>query len=269
MSESNAYILGTDQIELHRLGIQHQVWASEAHYGWNLAHFNAGQTLLDLGCGPGFCTKELGYIVGATGKVIGIDKSEGFIRHLDEIAKKEHLPVEAICTDFNDMLLAPNSLDGMYSRWALAWISNPKEVLEKIANALKPGGKMVIHEYYDWSTHQIEPKLPHLSKAIKAAYQSFSDMDSQLNIGRYLPQLLTEIGMQVSSIRPMQKMATVKDLTWQWPKSFYESFFPRLVETGYLKKEDVSLALEDLVTLEKSPGATICCPLMVEVVAEK
>ena len=269
MSESNAYILGTDQIELHRLGIQHQVWASEAHHGWSLAHFSAGQTILDLGCGPGFCTKELGYIVGASGKVIGIDKSEGFIHHLTEITKLNHLPIEAICSDFNDLQLAPNSLDGMYCRWALAWIPNPQEILKKVVEALKPGGKMVIHEYYDWSTHQIEPPLPHLSKAIRAAYQSFSDMDSNLNIGRHIPALLNELGMHVTSIRPMQKMATINDLVWQWPKSFYESFFPRLVQSSYLQKEDVLAALKDLAILENSPGATICCPLMIEVIAEK
>ncbi|MEZ4779595.1 MAG: methyltransferase domain-containing protein [Flavobacteriaceae bacterium] len=269
MSEYNAYILGTDQIELHRLGIQHQVWASEAHHGWNLAHFNAGQTLLDLGCGPGFCTKELGYIVGSSGKVIGVDKSEAFIQHLSEIAAKDHLPIEAICIDFNDLQLVPNSLDGMYCRWALAWIPNPEEILKKIYNALKPGGKMVIHEYYDWSTHQIEPNLPHLSKAIKAAYQSFSDMGSNINIGRELPSIFNTLGMPVTHIRTMHKIATVNDLVWQWPKSFYESFFPRLIETGYLQKNDVSFALKDLAVLEKNPGASICCPLMVEVVAEK
>ena len=269
MAEANAYILGTDQLELHRLGIQHQVWASEAQQGWNNAHFNAGQTLLDLGCGPGFCTKELAYITGASGKVIGVDKSEGFIAHLNQVAKLDHLPIDAICADFNDLKLTPNSLDGMYCRWALAWIPNPKEILSKVYDALKPGGKMVIHEYYDWSTHQIEPMLPALSKAIKAAYASFGDMDADLNIGRHLPRIFNELGMNVTHTRPMQKLATPKDLLWQWPKSFYESFFPRHVETGYLNKEDVPAALKDLATLEETPGATICCPLMVEVIAEK
>ncbi|NND63403.1 MAG: SAM-dependent methyltransferase, partial [Flavobacteriaceae bacterium] len=44
MKENNAYILGTDTEELHRLGIQHQVWAEEAQHGWNLAQFKAGET---------------------------------------------------------------------------------------------------------------------------------------------------------------------------------------------------------------------------------
>ena len=269
MSESNAYILGTDQLELHRLGIQHQVWATEAQKGCDLAHFNAGQTLLDLGCGPGFCTQELAYITGASGKVMGVDKSEGFINHLHQIAKLNHLSIDAICTDFNDFQLAPNSLDGMYCRWALAWIPDPEEILKKVFDALKPGGRMVLHEYYDWSTHQTEPSIPGLTKAIKAAYKSFGDMNADLNIGRHLPRILTELGMTVTSTRIMAKLATPKDLVWQWPKSFYESFFPRLAETGYLNQKEVTNALRDLAQLENTPGATICCPIMIEVIAEK
>ena len=122
--EANEYILGTEQAELHRLGLQHQVWASEAQYGWNKAKFTAGQTILDLGCGPGFCTKELAYIVGQTGKVIGIDKSENYIQFLSDTKNLHGLNIDAIHSDFDDMKLAPNSLDGMYCRWALAWVSN-------------------------------------------------------------------------------------------------------------------------------------------------
>lgn len=75
MSEKE-YILGTtEKAELHRRGIQHQVWASETCAGWKLAGFGNGQTILDLGCGRGFCTRDLAYIVGEEGKVIGVDKS--------------------------------------------------------------------------------------------------------------------------------------------------------------------------------------------------
>ena len=58
MQEENAYILGTDAQELHRLGVQHQVWSEEALHGWRLAQFRAGHTLLDLGSGPGFSRRR-------------------------------------------------------------------------------------------------------------------------------------------------------------------------------------------------------------------
>jgi len=269
MKESNAYILGTDTQELHRLGIQHQVWADEAHKGWDTAQFNAGQTLLDLGCGPGFCTKEMAFIAGTQGKVIGVDKSESFITFLQQITSQYQLNIEAIQSDFDTMSLPAESVDGMYCRWALAWLPNPEHALKKVRDALKPGGKMVIHEYYDWSTLQTEPKKPGLSKAIAAALQSFKDSEGEIDIGRKLPFILASMGMEVTQVRLMSKLATPSDLNWQWPKTFFHSYFPRLVAMGALTQEEATIALAEMDALEEAPETTLCCPLMVEVIATK
>ena len=117
--------------------------------------------------------------------------------------------------------------------------------------------------------HIKQPFKPKLDKAIKAAMQSFTDSRGEINIGKDLPALLENLGMKVTHIRPMLKMATPVDLAWQWPKTFYLSYFPRLVAAGYLSQEEVTQALEELTQLENTPGATLCCPLMVEVIAKK
>jgi len=269
LNKEQAYILGADAEELFRLGIQHQVWAEEAHHGWRLANFRAGQTLLDLGCGPGYSTKELAFITGKEGKVIGIDKSANYINFLNEIAAKYNLNIDGIHTDFEDMTLEPSSLDGMYCRWALAWIPNPEEVLKKVVSALKPKGKMVLHEYYDWSTLQTEPKKEALAKGIAMALKSFKDTENEIDIGRHLPATLDRIGMKVTGFRPMMKIATAENGIWQWPKTFFQSYFPRLVVQNYLTTEEVTMALLKLEELEKLDGATICTCLMVEIIAEK
>ena len=97
------YILGANKKELNRLKIQHEVWLSEARRGWEIAEFGIDQTILDLGSGPGYCSKELAQIVGENGRVISVDKSELFIKHLDLIKQKENIPIEPILADF-DML---------------------------------------------------------------------------------------------------------------------------------------------------------------------
>ena len=82
-----------------RLELQHKVWSSEAKRGWDLAQFRSGQTILDLGCGPGYCVQELAHIVGENGKIIGVDRSNTFINHLDQIKKSTQLPIETILDD--------------------------------------------------------------------------------------------------------------------------------------------------------------------------
>ncbi len=269
MEKEQAYILGADDEELFRLGVQHQVWAEEAQKGWRLANFSAGQTILDLGCGPGYCTKELAFIAGKEGKVIGIDKSGKYIKFLDELAKGYGLNIEAIHADFDTMKLQPSSLDGMYCRWALAWIPNPKEILIKVATSLKRGGRMVLHEYFDWGLLQTEPRKEALAKATTMALKSFKDTNNEIDIGKHLSTMLPEIGMKVIGFRPMAKIATPKNGVWQWPKTFFQSYFPRLVAQNYLTSEEVKEALIELEGLEKIDGATICTPLMVEIIAEK
>jgi SAM-dependent methyltransferase len=269
MASKKDYILGTEQAELHRLGLQHQVWSSEARQGWRSAEFGAGQTLLDLGCGPGFCTMEMAYMVGPEGKVIGVDKSKTYIDFLDQNSKLHGLNIETQCVEYSKMKLKPNSLDGAYSRWALAWISNVDEIVAMVSDALVSGGAFVAHEYYDWSTFQTEPSFPNLNTAIAAALKSFKPGDSEIDIGRKLPELFYSNGLEVLSIRPMSKLATVDDLTWQWPKTFLSIYLPKLADMGLLTKKQVKAALEELEELEDTPEATILCPHMVEVIGVK
>jgi len=267
--ESDAYILGTETAELHRLGLQHQVWASEAIKGWELAGFTAGQTILDMGCGPGFCTTELAYITGKKGKVIGVDKSKLYIDFLDKVKKQFSLNIETQCADFDTMKLQDRSLDGVYARWAFAWVPNPKEIIAKLYNGLKEGGVVVTHEYFDWSTLQTEPYMPALAIGIAAALQSLRDQNGTIDIGRNLPVYFENQGFEILSTRPMTKMATPKQFTWHWPKSFFNIYLPKLVDTGYLTKQEVNDALREFDKLDNEPGATIFTPTMREVIARK
>lgn len=268
MATEKEYILGTEKKELHRLGLQHQVWSSEARKGWEIAEFGNNQTILDLGSGPGFCAMELAYMTGEHGKVIAVDQSKAFIEFLDNQAKMHGLKIDARCQSFDEMKLIDFELDGIFSRWALAWIDNPEEIIDKIAKAMAPGAAFVAHEYYDWMTFQSEPKLPGLMKGLSSCFKSFDDNGGDINIGRRLPQMFYDAGLEVVSTRLMTKLALPDDLTWQWPKSFFEIYFPKLVP-HYLSQEELEELLADVEDLEGIDGSSIFCPTMIEVVAIK
>ncbi len=266
--ESNAYILGTHKDEMYRLGLQHQVWSSEARQGWKIAEFGPGQTILDLGCGPGFCTTELGYIVGKLGKVIGVDKSQIYTEYLQHQADIQGLNIDVMHSDFDDMQLK-SQLDGVYCRWALAWIDNPEEIIQKVVDSMAPGAVFVAQEYFDWSTLQTEPYKENLAKAIKATLDNFRTPPGFIDIGRRLPALFYEAGLEVISTRPMSKIGVPDDLTWEWPSSFFRIFFAKLEEDGVLDKVLHEKAIDELDELEHTEGACIFTPQMIEVVAVK
>lgn len=268
-NEANAYILGTHLTELQRLGTQHQVWAGETVRGWDAAGFTAGQTILDLGCGPGFCSTELAYIVGPTGSVIAVDRSEAFISFLEKVREHHGLNISTQCADFDDMKLDEESLDGVYCRWALAWVPNPADVIEKVSAALRPGGAIVAHEYFDWSTFQTEPRKPALAKAIAAALKTFKDQPGEIDIGRELPGMFARSGFDVVGTRPISKMARPDEFTWSWPRVFIQTYVAGLVSEGLLSSQTMDEALRELAELESDPRSMILAPTVIEVIARK
>ena len=232
------------------------------------AGFSEGQTILDLGCGPGSCSLELADIVGSQGKVIALDRSEVFIAYLNSLAIESNLPIKSIHSDFDEMLLEEGSLDGMYCRWALAWIPNPKDIIAKIVKAMSPGGKMVFHEYINWSAHQVYPKSKNLTYGIAAALKSFKESDSEIDVGAFIPEYLSAHGAKLISTRLMSKLASPNTDVWNWPVTFYKNYFPKLIEMGLLDSSVAKKAFNEIEELEHKSFARIVCPLMIEIVAE-
>lgn len=264
------YILGTERAELHRLGVQHQVWAGEARQAWKISDFGVGQTILDLGCGPGFCTLDLAYMVGETGKVIAVDKSAKYIDYLNRINEIHQLNIDARNVDFGDLDLTGDQLDGVFIRWALAWIPNPYKILEKISNAMLPGGVIAVQEYFAWNTFQVEPHMPALQTAIDAIFQLYrNNQEGNIDVGRNLSQYFYDLGLEVISTRPLSKLVTIEQFEWEWPRSFLEIFLPKMIGLGHLTAKQVEYALDELYQLEQIDGASMLCPQMVEVVAIK
>lgn len=264
--EETRYVLGTEQAELHRLGLQHQVWAAEARRGWELGGFRSGHTLLDLGCGPGFCTIEMAYLAGERGRVIGVDFAAAYVAFLRQQSELHGLNISVLHSSFEDMQLEPRSLDGVFCRWALAWVPDPQAVLAKLQAALRPGGRMVIQEYFHWPLFQTEPQLPALNKAIAAAYRSMKEQPGDIDVGRHIPAMAARLGMTVLHTRPICKLAAPSELTWEWPRSFMHVYLPRVAERGLLTAEDVTAALADLDGLSAMPEARIMCPVVIETV---
>src|SRR5436853_3655529 len=71
----SAYVLGTNQDELDRLGFQHEVWGGVTRAFLDRIGVARGWRCLDLGCGPGFVVDDLRQRVGEEGAVVALDES--------------------------------------------------------------------------------------------------------------------------------------------------------------------------------------------------
>lgn len=92
-----------------------------------------GELILDLGCGDGALTEK---IIAAGSDVIGIDTSRAFL----EAARARGLNVALM--DGHKLALK-RRFDAVFSNAALHWMKRPEQVVEGVANCLKPGGRFV------------------------------------------------------------------------------------------------------------------------------
>lgn len=101
----------------------------------------AGERILDLGCGDGALTEELGKR-GAD--VVGIDASPQMIEAARARGLNAHV-VDAMALpavlDAGDDALPPGSFDAVFSNAALHWMTRPEPVVAGVHRLLKPGGR--------------------------------------------------------------------------------------------------------------------------------
>src|ERR1051326_8530627 len=79
MSEESAYVLGTNDEELERLGLQHRVWRPVVLDCWRRAGITFGSRVVDVGAGPGYATIDLAELVGSTGEILAVERSARFL----------------------------------------------------------------------------------------------------------------------------------------------------------------------------------------------
>src|SRR5437764_15377104 len=87
MAAERDYVLVTHKDELARLGLQHRVWRSVVLDCWQRAGITVGKCVLDVGAGPGYATVDLAEIVGPTGEIVALERSENFIRAMEQACR--------------------------------------------------------------------------------------------------------------------------------------------------------------------------------------
>jgi ubiquinone/menaquinone biosynthesis C-methylase UbiE len=108
----------------------------------------AGESVLDVGCGTGLLAHDMAALVGAAGCVVGVDISQDMLKlaerrcvGLDQVqfrqAEAEHLPQEA------------DYFDAVASVQVLLYLSDVSSALAEMHRVLKPGGRIAIIET-DW-----------------------------------------------------------------------------------------------------------------------
>ena len=140
------YILGHSDREIRRLIRQAAILRPITERLLRRAGIGRGMRVLDLGCGAGDVSMLAAELVGASGSVVGIDRSPkviAFARERARSAGRRHIDFEAVSVEaFSDS----EPFDAVIGRYVLIHQADPAVLIRAAANLVRPGGFVAFHE---------------------------------------------------------------------------------------------------------------------------
>src|SRR5215204_3701354 len=103
----------------------------------------SGEQIADLGCGPGFMTREVALAVGPQGRVHALDLSEPMLA-LARRRCADLTSVELVTGDMTALDLLDGYLDATVVMQSLAYVPEVARALADIARVLRLGGRAVV-----------------------------------------------------------------------------------------------------------------------------
>jgi len=155
-----------------------------------------GDTVLDVGCGPGMDLPVMADAVTTSGRVIGIDVEPAMVAAARSLLNY-YPQVEVRQGDAHALPVDDGTADRARMDRALQHVENPSGVLAELHRALKPGGLLRIAEP-DWDALVVDGDLE-----MNRAFNRFvcSTMVRNATIGRRLGRLARDAGFEVEDVR--------------------------------------------------------------------
>ena len=162
--------------------------------GVKAAQFQAGDRLLELGCGPGNLTHHL---ADQGFDITGVDKSDAMIAK----AKQTQSAAKFQCANAYNLPFKDAQFDGVISSSLINIVPKPQTMINEISRVLKPSGRAVLFyptpEFNDARANAITNELG-LGFFQSAALRLWAQKAQKLDAKTLLP-MLTTAGFKITN----------------------------------------------------------------------
>jgi ubiquinone/menaquinone biosynthesis C-methylase UbiE len=187
------YVLGENADEVARLDRQAAAIERPTRVLLQAAGLRPGMRVLDLGTGLGHVARLAGEMVGASGAVLGIDRSA----EMPALAR-ERTPAGAAQVTFAEgdvsTWQAAEPFDAVVARLLLFHVIDPGAVVRHHLRNLRPGGAFVAVDF-DLGASRSEPAVPLVEQALRWVQEAFRAAGAWPRIGARLGTILRQEGL--------------------------------------------------------------------------
>ncbi len=175
-------------------------------------HVREGMSVLDVGCGPGTITRELGELVGAPGSVVGVDTSADVLAAAAEECAAPN--VRVVVGDALELPFPDGTFDVAHAHQVLQHLTDPVAALTEMGRVVRPGGLVAVRDadYAAMSWHPAVPGLESWREVYRAVARQHG---GQPDAGRRLLSWARAAGF--ADVEPSASawcFATVEDRSW-------------------------------------------------------
>jgi SAM-dependent methyltransferase len=179
---SNVYTHGHHESVLR----SHRWRTAENSAGYLLPHLRPGQTLLDIGCGPGTITMDLRDLLGPTGHVTALEVSDDALSLARQEADRRAITdVDFAVGNVGALEIADDSYDVVHAHQVLQHVAHPVEALREMRRVCRPGGLVAARDS-DYSSFAWWPRVPELDRWLELYLAVARSNDAEPDAGRRL-----------------------------------------------------------------------------------
>jgi ubiquinone/menaquinone biosynthesis C-methylase UbiE len=111
-----------------------------------LLDLHAGDSVCDVGCGPGDDVVALSQLVAPGGRVLGVDASATMVAEAQARAATAGSAAEFVQMDAQHLDLPDASFEGVRAERLLQHLADPEAALREMVRIMKPEGRLVVWE---------------------------------------------------------------------------------------------------------------------------
>ena len=190
------YALGSSTAETARLQRQADELAPESRALLDYVGLRAGDSALDVGCGPRGIIELLAERVSPQGRVIGLDSDPAHVAMATELVRgRGWSQVEVVVADARDTGLPADSFDLVHARTVLVTVPDPTAVLKEMVRLARPGGWVAGIEA-DMQIGICEPPHPAFDRLCDLFQVAFRRNGANPQLGRGVAEMYRQAGLR-------------------------------------------------------------------------
>jgi ubiquinone/menaquinone biosynthesis C-methylase UbiE len=197
------YVCGHDPRELDRLALQARIYDAVTRRLLGRAGIGPGHHVIDLGCGGGDVSLIAAEVVGSTGSVVGVDRSEAAVAVAAARARAAGLLHASFKVGELDAWAPPVPVDAVIGRFVLMHQRDPVAMLARARTWVHPGGVIAFLESDNAACQRGTHSQPHSAtyhRIVQAWQAILGAAGAHLDMGTRLAACFVAAGLPDPSV---------------------------------------------------------------------